>query len=967
VKTIKGKDVSYAKHKTHTIYWGNDAQQYVLDSMKKKKHTFRTSFQYEGLERHCSFKTEQDGSTFLKAMTAQAKAARISLGPAELVESSEKTPEPVEDSEETSEPMEKPQSVDKHMSLTEVFDKHRLNHIVQNKEHFKSKMREKCFDDSYDPFNIAETYLGKSVNGKISVTYRQKQSFGRFCAKGSLSLQCLAREIRHSISGEHYDDIDCVNAHPVILEFLCKKYGFPHEYLSKYNKDRERYLKELDVGRDTAKMTFLSLTNGGSKAYNALPDRSEFITNYKNEMEAIHKAFASANKEDFEKHQVKRKASDKKYNHEASYMNTLLCHFENKILMSMFEFYKKPNDSVLCFDGIMVRKGMKPRLKACENYVFEQLGIKIRLKIKEMDEGFSFAGRTVEPFDDVDDAREAKYNQLLKDMCSYGVRNDITDNTIAIMFHAMVGDDLVVVNDFGDGFKWNSDKMLWERKPSGGLMQEICNEKNLILKAVRTWIEYYSVKCESATEKSEIGKAGSLVKTFSAMNHKIQSTRGMKDVFTLAKSNFKDAEFRNKINRSHDLFPLPDGKVLDLRDSSIRKRTRSDMFSFECNVRYIPREEWTEEDVKDHEKFVHQIFMEDPEYIAYQKVKLGSYLSGRNVRDIDINYGKGRNGKSTWVTAWSLIMGEFFGLIQKEIIVYDPKAHKSRTGNGHKSHLMPIDGKRLIITQELEDGEVLNGEMAKKIASCDPIEGVRECYGRETFNLYPFCKLCILTNVIPKIDVSDLAQTDRVNFNPYQARFMDPVGLEKEKETGLYDPVNLKYYEADNDLIDKYKVHGRNIDILFSWLVEGCKEFYKVRKDGIKKPKIVRDFNEEKIGENDLVQQWIDDDCSMISVEKWEKLADKTQWETLNKDLYEKFSEWAVKNECHSGIGKIRFYKGLDLKTTNRRAKKGKLYQRIRFSNNGYDSGNDSADLEHVVESLKGMRPDTDLFSDDED
>ena len=78
-KQIKGKDAFYAKHKTHTIYWGNDAQQYVLDGMKKKKHTFCTSFQFEGLERHCSFKTEDDGSAFLKAMIDCNRLKNLSI------------------------------------------------------------------------------------------------------------------------------------------------------------------------------------------------------------------------------------------------------------------------------------------------------------------------------------------------------------------------------------------------------------------------------------------------------------------------------------------------------------------------------------------------------------------------------------------------------------------------------------------------------------------------------------------------------------------------------------------------------------------------------------------------------------------------------------------------------------------------------------------------------------------------
>jgi hypothetical protein len=47
-------------------------------------------------------------------------------------------------------------------------------------------------------------------------------------------------------------------------------------------------------------------------------------------MKKIHKNFATDKA--FKSHKKKREENDLDYNHEASYMNTLLCDFENKIL-----------------------------------------------------------------------------------------------------------------------------------------------------------------------------------------------------------------------------------------------------------------------------------------------------------------------------------------------------------------------------------------------------------------------------------------------------------------------------------------------------------------------------------------------------------------------------------------------------------------------------------------------------------
>jgi hypothetical protein len=102
---------------------------------------------------------------------------------------------------------------------------------------------------------------------------------------------------------------------------------------------------------------------------------------------------------------------------------------------------------------------------------------------------------------------------------------------------------------------------------------------------------------------------------------------------------------------------------------------------------------------------------------------LGSYLSGSNFnRDSDVNLGNGRNGKSTIFNALEVILGKFYGRIDKSVIVFDPKQHKAKGGGQHTSHLIPIDGKRLIVTQELMKGDTVDSEILKKLASADPKE-----------------------------------------------------------------------------------------------------------------------------------------------------------------------------------------------------------------------------------------------------
>ena len=281
--------------------------------------------------------------------------------------------------------------------LNESFNASVLNYILQNKEVCKAQMRNSCLDDpTYDPFNILEKYFKKSRYGSANVIYKQNNSYGRFFAVGNLSLQSLCREFRHSIAADYYVDIDIVNAHPVILAHLCHINNFDCPQLIKYITQREEKINEIininsDIDRETAKILFLSITNGGSNAYKNLKKKTPFLKAYKEEMTTVHKSFSKKNHDDYKKIRDHRKSNGINYNHEAAFVNTLLCDFENKILMVIYNFYEKPKNAVLCFDGIMLQKkdDQDYKIDKCVSHIYEKLNIVLSIKIKEMNEGFN--------------------------------------------------------------------------------------------------------------------------------------------------------------------------------------------------------------------------------------------------------------------------------------------------------------------------------------------------------------------------------------------------------------------------------------------------------------------------------------------------------------------------------------------------------------------------------------------------
>ena len=275
---------------------------------------------------------------------------------------------------------------DAFIELSERFDQHKLNHILQNEEKYREKMRARCFDDDYNPFAIISKYLAKSKNGVIKTKYKQNASMGRFHALGSLSLQSMAREIRHTIAGEFYNDIDIKNAHPVILAFLCEERGLKCKYLNQYNKNRDKFLADISDDKDHAKIVVIYMINGGKTALRELETPPEFLSKFSDELKTIHAKFSKD--ASFKSHKKKRVEAGIDFNHEASYMNTLLCDFENKILQLIHKGLGSQKDCVLCFDGLMIRKEIEFNLKTLAKLVFDKLDIEIELAVKPMTEGF---------------------------------------------------------------------------------------------------------------------------------------------------------------------------------------------------------------------------------------------------------------------------------------------------------------------------------------------------------------------------------------------------------------------------------------------------------------------------------------------------------------------------------------------------------------------------------------------------
>lgn len=280
-------------------------------------------------------------------------------------------------------------------TFIEHFDKNKLAFVLKNSE---SLPITKNGDDSlHKILKRLYKYYFNSKAKTYNVNYEQKKDnlYGRRYSKFGIGGQMINKSIRHTIYKDFYDDIDMVNCHPVILQWLTGNLQIETEYLDLYISKREIYINELLVKnpsktRGDIKNVFLSIMYSGDSEYNKL-NKTAFLTKFYNELKKITNAILDKLSY-FHDVNTTLKGSDY-YNLKGSSLSKICAYVEDQLLMIMCNYFqssklsKKFNRSILCYDGIMIPKSDKKDLAVyiseLEN-LFNNIGIGMKLSVKEM-------------------------------------------------------------------------------------------------------------------------------------------------------------------------------------------------------------------------------------------------------------------------------------------------------------------------------------------------------------------------------------------------------------------------------------------------------------------------------------------------------------------------------------------------------------------------------------------------------
>lgn len=218
--------------------------------------------------------------------------------------------------------------------------------------------------DQYDILKCLKANMkrgGNPATGTQEITYKLARSkagglgYGRIYGSKA-SLEFMKREVRATLCGELYYDLDMVNAQPTLLiQYAERTWSEPLPFLADYVANRDEKLATLDECRDTAKEMVIKVLFGGRPAEGS-PAWLECL--HKEIRGFTAKVIAS------NKHAELWVASQQAKSSYGAFMSQLLQTEERRCMLAMRDHLISAGWSVdvLVYDGLMIRKRTDARI-----------------------------------------------------------------------------------------------------------------------------------------------------------------------------------------------------------------------------------------------------------------------------------------------------------------------------------------------------------------------------------------------------------------------------------------------------------------------------------------------------------------------------------------------------------------------------------------------------------------------------
>jgi P4 family phage/plasmid primase-like protien len=227
------------------------------------------------------------------------------------------------------------------------------------------------------------------------------------------------------------------------------------------------------------------------------------------------------------------------------------------------------------------------------------------------------------------------------------------------------------------------------------------------------------------------------------------------------------------------------------------------------------------------ERFLDRVTAGNKELQSYLQRCVGYSLTGETSEHaLFLLYGKGANGKSTFLESIRHILGDYAQTADFSSFMVS----KNQT---IRNDIAKLNGARLVTATESESGKRMSEAVVKQLTGGDMITA-RFLYG-EHFEFVPQFKLWFGTNHKPKIVGADDGIWRRIRLIPFT--------------------VQIPKAQQDRDLPKKLKAEGAGI---LNWALEGLRQW---RQMGLAEPDTVTDATSEYRADQDVLQHFVDARC----------------------------------------------------------------------------------------------------------
>lgn len=563
---------------------------------------------------------------------------------------------------------------------------------------------------------------------------------GRLFCGGSL--QGIWGKYRGLILRDLTTDIDMVNAHPVILRWVCKKHNIECPQLEYYINNRDKCLSKFPT-RSAGKTAYLCVTNMDKVSRNS--NAPQHFKDYDKEMKQIQKQLIGKPeyKELFDTVPIEKRED----NYNGCAINRILCFYENEILQHVIHIINKREleIAILMMDGLQIYGNHYDDvdlLKEITTYVGEQMpNLNMRWAYKDHD-------MTLSVPDDFDETEPQVSDKPF--VCS---DLEATQKVYSLYPHWK----------FCEGNLYVFDEGIWS-----------CNDatfRNIITKFNdKLWTSVMNRKTEQL-EASAIKSYGNTTD----LKNKI-----IKEMPSLC----IDDNWIKRTERSSLGMLMFQNGYLDLR-SGLFYDNKDYPFNPNIVFSYKIPHDWiceTEESIKyklDIEKrlFYDPLGKDVGDFFIYN---LARGLAGDVMKRIIFGLGYGNTGKSTLSKALLRSCGGYVDTFNANNLAYRQTGQDQAQQN---RWIMLKKDKRIILSNEVNSQVTLNGNGIKALSSGgDELEGRGHGESERSFNIQ-FLTV-VFANDLPTIKPYDDAVDKRIRVVSYTKQYVEGEPMNEMELTG---------------------------------------------------------------------------------------------------------------------------------------------------------------------------------------